>query len=76
MKKQKKQVEVVNEKEVPAKIIADSIVEISKAMRVINTTRLTRKAIVTLIHEQSKIARRDIEIVMNNLDSLEQDWLK
>lgn len=63
-------------KEVPAEIIAQSIVEISKGMNALNSTRLTRRAIVTLIHETSKIARRDIEIVLNNLDQLEKVWLK
>lgn len=69
-------VKIDEEKPVPAEIIAQSIVEIAKGMKVLNSMRLSRRAIVTLIHEQSKIARRDIEIVMNNLDRLEQDWLK
>ena len=65
-----------SEKEIPAEIIASSIVEISKGMKKLNETRLTRRAIVTLIHENSKISRSAIEIVLNNLESLEQTWLK
>lgn len=63
-------------KEVPAEIIATAIVKIAEAMKSLNQTRLSRRAIVTLIHAESKIARRDIEIVMNNLEALETTWLK
>lgn len=62
--------------EIAAEVIAQSIVDISHAMKVLNGTRLTRAAIVTLIHEKSKVARKTIEIVLNNLDSLEETWLK
>lgn len=61
---------------IAAEVIASSIVQIADAMRAINSTRLNRRAIVALIHDQSKISKRTIEIVLNNLDSLEHDWLK
>lgn len=71
---------IVNQKPdkepIPAQVLADSIVEIGKAFRAINATRLRRSAIVALVHDKSKIAKRDIEIVLNNLDDLERDWLK
>lgn len=57
-------------------VIATALVDMSKAMAKLNATRLTRRAIVTLIHEQSKVSRRDIELVLNNLEALETDWLK
>ncbi len=60
----------------PVEIIENSIVEIAQAMVKINSTRLTRKAIVTLIHANSKVNKGDIEIVLNNLDELERTWLK
>lgn len=60
----------------PVEIIEQSIVEIADAMRKINDTRLIRKAIVVLIHYRSKVSMRDIEIVLNNLEDLENDWLK
>ena len=68
----------VNQPEVPvaAEVIASAIVEIANGMKTLNSTRLTRRAIVTLIHEHSGIARKTIEIVLNNLDSLEETWLK
>ncbi len=73
-----KKVKVIQdaEKEIPAEILAQSIVDIADAMAIMNRSRLTRHAIVTLIHAQSKIARRDIEIILNNLDLLETTWLK
>ncbi len=40
--------------EIPAEIIASSIEEIAKGMAKLNGTRLTRKAITTLIHENSR----------------------
>jgi hypothetical protein len=64
------------EEPIAAEIIADSIVQIAEGMRRINSTRLTRKAIVILIQSQSKVPRLDIEIVLNNLADLEKDWLK
>ncbi len=61
---------------IPAKIIADSIVEIAKGMKLLNTTRLRRKTIIALLHDNTKMGKRDIEIVLDNLLSLEEDWLK
>lgn len=62
--------------EVPAEIIAQSIVEIADAMKVLSRTRLSREAIITLIHARSKVGKRDIELVLNNLEALERIWLK
>lgn len=74
--KKVKVVQKPDEKEVPAEIIAQEILKIAQGMRVLESTRLTRKAIVTLIHEHSKVARGTIEVVLNNLSSLEETWLK
>lgn len=65
-----------NTEEVPAEIIAQSVVEIAQAMKVISATRLARKAIVALVHDQSKISKTTINLVLNNLEDLEKDWLK
>lgn len=61
---------------IPAEVIATAIEEIAKGMQKLNSTRLTRRAIVALIHEQSGVARKTIEIVLNNLEALEETWLK
>ena len=62
--------------EISAEIIAQAIVDIADAMKVFNNSRLTRRAVVTLIHHQSKINKGEIEIVLNNLQDLAKDWLK
>jgi hypothetical protein len=62
--------------EIPAEIIATAITQIAESMRVLNNTRLTRKALVALIHDHSKVPKRTIEIVLNNLTALETVWLK
>ena len=64
------------ESPIAAEIIAESIIKIGNAMRAMSSTRLRRSAIVTLIHEETKIARRDIERVLGSLDTLESVWLK
>jgi len=61
---------------IAAEIIATAIVDIAQAMKAINNTRLTRKAIVALIQDQSKLSKNTINIVLNNLNDLEKDWLK
>jgi hypothetical protein len=60
----------------PAEVIQESIVAIASAMRQIEATRLSRRALVTLIHDHSKVNRKDIELVLNNLEQLEVIWLK
>lgn len=62
--------------EVPAEVIAQSIADIAAAMKILSSTRLKRDAIVTLIHARSKVGKRDIELVLNNLEYLEAVWLK
>ncbi len=64
------------ENEVPAEVLATSIQTIANSMKALNSTRLRRETIVALIHLHSKLPRKTIEIVLNNLDSLEQTWLK
>lgn len=59
---------------VATEVIARAIVEISDAMKKLSTSGLKRKAIVTLIHDHSGIGKRDIEIVLNNLDALRETW--
>lgn len=60
----------------PAEIIAGAIVEVARGMAAINKTRLTRKTIVTLIHANSNVNKKEIELVLKNLEELEHNWLK
>lgn len=59
-----------------AEQIATSIVQISEGMRRLGTSRLKQEAIITLIHDHSRVAKSTIRIVLNNLDQLERTWLK
>jgi hypothetical protein len=76
MKREQRKLIVENPSEVPVKVIAESIVDIAGAMRRINETRLTREAIVALIHDRSRVQKGIIHLVLNNLDQLEENWLK
>jgi AAA+ superfamily predicted ATPase len=59
---------------IPAEVIAQALIDISEGMKKLSNGGLKRKAIVALVHDQSKISKRDIEIVLNNLESLRADW--
>jgi hypothetical protein len=60
----------------PVEIIEQAIVDIAAGMKKLNSTRLTRKAIVTLLHASSNVNKGTIEVVLNNLEDLERNWLK
>ena len=59
---------------IAAEIIAKAIIDISEAMKRFSTSGLKRNAIVVLIHDRSGIGKRDIEVVLNNLEALRADW--
>jgi hypothetical protein len=42
----------------------------------VNSSCLTRDAMVTLIARNSHVSRGDIETVLDNMDTLETRWLK
>lgn len=61
---------------VSVEIMERAILNISDAMIKINNTRVTRRMLVTLIQAESKVRKSDIDLVLNNLTSLERIWLK
>ena len=63
-----------DESPVAAEVIAGAIIGIGESMKKLSSSGLKRKAIVALVHDQSKISKRQIEIVLNNLESLRADW--
>lgn len=72
-----KKLEIIpTEEPLPVQIIEQAIVDIAEGMKKLNSTRLTRKALIVLIQSQSGISRQTINIVLNNLTDLENDWLK
>lgn len=61
----------------PVEEIAQAIVDISAATRKMMTTRLTEDAIVILLQSMSGgLNRSDIRTVLNNLQLMDQRWLK
>lgn len=60
----------------PVEIIAQSIIDITASMKRIDASRLSRRALVALIYDESKLPKRDINVVLNNLGALESIWLK
>ena len=64
------------ENEQPVEMIATAILEISAAMKKIQASRLKRETIVALIHDKTKLNKRVIERVLDNLDQLEANFLK
>lgn len=65
-----------DKKPIPQEVIAGAIIEIAAGMKRISQSRLSRKAIVALIHDTSKVKKSDIETVLNNLESMEITWLR
>lgn len=76
-KKAEKVVNVVqSDPPIAADIMAKAIVDIAEGFRRVENSRLSRKALVVLIQNHSKVPQRDIELVLNNLAQLDQIWLK
>lgn len=66
------------EDEIPAEVIATATEEIAAGMKRLNSTRLTRRAIVTLLHAScsGNVNKGTIEVVLDGLEGLERTWLK
>ena len=69
-------VKQADDHEIPFEVMAGAIEHISKSMRAIEKSRATRKLIVALIADNSKLGKGTIEIVLNNLEQLEERYLK
>lgn len=61
---------------VPVEVLAASIKQIAASMKSIESTRMNRRCLIALIHDNSRVGKREIEIVLNNLCELERTWLK
>jgi hypothetical protein len=74
----KKKIEVKQDEEnpVPAEILAQAILDMGKAMKLLTKSRLKRDALVVLIKDKTGITKIDINRVLDSLESLEKDWLK
>lgn len=76
MKKNEISVLKKEEQEIPAEKIAQAIMDIQKAIDQMNRSSLKRETLVSLIHDNSKVAKSTIRIILNNLDSLKENYLK
>lgn len=64
------------ENPIPVEIMAEAVVEIASAMKVLERTRLSRKAVIALVHDSSGVPKRVIADVLDHLQNLEKNWLK
>jgi hypothetical protein len=60
----------------PIEIIAQSIIDIDAAMKAINNTRLSRRAVVLLIKDQTNLSIGDINRVLTAIGELKKYYIK
>lgn len=59
------------EKPVPKEILAEAIVRIGDAAEKLQRDgKLNQKAVVVLLHDATKLPKRDIELILNSLPRL------
>jgi hypothetical protein len=75
-KKMKQPVIVKQDEEeaIAAEVIAKALIDISKATKAILGAGLKYETIVTLVHAHCGVAKRDIRLVINNLDQMQSIW--
>ena len=57
-------------------MLAKTIVDISASMTRLLASGLNRRAIVILIHDESKISKRTIEYLLDSLEQLAEDYTR
>lgn len=68
---------VQSDPEIPVEVLATAIEKLSKASAQLNASRLlNRKAILLLLHDVTKVPKRDIEYILNAIPELERIYLK
>lgn len=61
---------------VPVDIMAQSIRDIAASLRKLQNSKFTRRAIIVLLQDASKVSQRDIVRVMDGIHELEKLYLK
>jgi siroheme synthase len=61
-------------KEVDPQVLAQQLATISDSMRKLLASGLNRKAVIVLLHHTSKVPQRDIEYVLDSLETLKQRY--
>lgn len=59
-----------------AKRLAEAVRKIEKAAKELSESGLNRKAIVVLLADSTGVSRRDINAVLNGLESLAAEYLE
>lgn len=68
-------VQAKDEEQIPAQVIAQSIVKIAEGWDKINRSGLNMKAVLLLISHSSRVPQRHVKAVLYALDSLKKDYL-
>lgn len=62
------------DKPIEKEVLAESIVKISSAFKALQKSGLNEKAIIVLVHDQTKLPKRDIQLVIDSLAELQQAY--
>ncbi len=54
----------------PTEILAEAVIRISENLEALQNSGLNQRAIVALVYDYTKIAKRDIELVLESLAKL------
>lgn len=66
---------VVDGENPPApEVLAEAIVEIAAAMKKVLSSRLKRDTLILLVHWASRVPQRDVRLVLDSLEQLEQKF--
>lgn len=60
--------------EISEEDLVEAIKKISASAQALAKSGLNRRAIVALVHDRSKVAKKTIEIVLNNLEDLAEHY--
>lgn len=59
-----------------AEIIAQQLQDVSRGIKKLREGRLNERALVALLHDSTRMAKSDIERILDGLENLEKTYLK
>ena len=59
---------------IPREVLGQAIITISESIQKLTASGLNRKAIVVLLHDSTRIGKKDIELVLDGLACLKKDY--
>jgi len=62
------------EPEISEETLVESIQKISKAAQALADSGLNRKAVVALLHDKTKLSKKNIIIVLDNLEEMAEHY--